>query len=249
MNTYTRTAHIVTQGKGGVGKSKAAADLAQALRHLKGRITAYDTDAVNRTLSRTRDLNAVAIELLDEGMQINPRNFDTLMVHLIERDIDAVIDVGSNGFLPLMHYLATSGAIEFLAMNGVRVLLHIIVAGGDELTDTSAGLATMMRLVNAPAVVWLNEHFGPVIKHGKTFEESAIYQEFAPQIFGIVTMPRHDPATTGRDLAEMKERGLTYEEAMAHPQFAGMPGFRILRVWNQIIDSVARATNQEGITA
>ncbi|MCD4505550.1 conjugal transfer protein TraL [Chromobacterium piscinae] len=242
MNTHTRTAHIVTNGKGGIGKSKAASDLAQALRHLQGQVTAYDTDAVNRTLSRTRALNATAIELLDDGMQINPRNFDTLMARLIDSETDAVIDVGSNGFLPLMHYLSTSGAVEFLAMNGVRVRLHIIVAGGDELTDTSTGLATMMRLVDAPAVVWLNEHFGPVVKNGKTFEESTIYQEFAPRIYGIITMPRLDPATTGRDLAEMKELGLTYEEAMTHHQFAGMPGFRILRAWNQILDSVAAST-------
>lgn len=244
MKTKKRTAHIVTNGKGGIGKSKAASDLAQVLRHLQGQATAYDTDAVNRTLSRTQTLNANAIELLGDGMQINPRKFDILIAQLIDSETDAVIDVGSNGFLPLMHYLATSGAIQFLAMHGVDTLLHIIVAGGDELTDTSTGLATMLRLVDAPAVVWLNEHFGPVVKNGKTFEESAIYQEFAPRINGIVTMPRHDAATTGRDLIEMKELGLTYEEAMAHPQFAGMPGFRILQVWNQILDSVAAATTE-----
>lgn len=248
-NQTTRTAHFVTQGKGGVGKSKAASDLTQALRHLKGAAAAYDTDAVNRTLSRTRSLGAIPIELLDETMQINPRGFDNLVAQLIEREHDAVIDVGSNGFLPLMNYLATSGAVDFLRMNGVAVMLHIIVAGGDELTDTTSGMVMMMDLVDAPAVIWLNEHFGPVAKNGKALVDTTIFQDRAHRISGTITMPRHDAATTGRDLAEMKELGLTYEEAMAHPQFGGMPGFRILRVWNQILDSVATAIRYEEATA
>lgn len=242
----TRTAHFVTQGKGGVGKSEAAKDLAQGIAALRGHVTVYDTDAVNRTISRTKALAAVGIELLDANMQINPRNFDTLMMQLINSETDAVIDVGSNGFLPLMHYLATSGAVEFLRQNGVDILLHIIIAGGKERADTANGFDQMLKRVPANAAAWLNHHFGEVKKDGRCFTEGQIFNDHRARIIGVVHMPRYDDTTTGGDIKEMTERGLTYAEAIADPQFAGMPAFRLRTAWQALLAQLQPVIDRAG---
>ena len=128
--------HLVIQAKGGVGKSFVAALLAQYLHDRSNdAVHCFDTDPSNHTLADYTALNAKVIELLDETSQtIDTSNFDGLMDSLIDGEGVGVVDNGTATFGPLMSYIAENDVGSELAAEGVRLVLHIPLNGGQEIT-------------------------------------------------------------------------------------------------------------------
>lgn len=225
-----KTAHFVMQGKGGCGKSLIAATLAQYLAASGDTPLCVDTDPVNRTFSRTKALGVRGLELLDSARQIDSRQFDTLIEMLLEHDGDAVVDNGASVFVPLMAYLAQSGALDLLRASGVDVVLHVPIIGGDALDDTANGFNALMSSTGADAVVWINPHFGAVTRDGKPFRDSTLATRYASRLRGVVELPEWDRATFGKDLAQMREHGLTFDEAANKPEYSAMARHRLSRM-------------------
>lgn len=226
--------HVVAQGKGGCGKSKTAVELVQALLARSHNVLSIDTDPINQTLKHHKGLPVRSLEILNSDRQIDSRKFDTMIEWILEHEGPAVIDNGATSFVPVTGYLAETGAIDFLAEHGRRVIFHTVLVGGQAMDDTLTGLQALLASSNAPIVVWINEFFGPVERDGRGFTDSAIYRDNRDRIHGIVTLRRRNPDTYGRDIAAMSQDALTYAEALTSDKFGPMPRHRLNQIWQDI---------------
>ncbi|MBQ9724684.1 MAG: hypothetical protein IJV56_05000 [Neisseriaceae bacterium] len=217
---FMKQVHISANGKGGIGKTLIAIMTSQYLRQYSGKqVFCFDTDPVNPTFSRYLSLNVEIINILNEQNDINKREFDTLVERLIGGDDNlAVVDNGAATFIPLMSYIVENDIIGLLQEQGVEVIFHIPLYGGDAFEDTIQGLATILeRLPAIKVVVWLNHNQNKIVFNGvSSFEETKIYKEFANRILGVVELPPRNAETFGVDIKEMTQRHLTVDEIKAN---------------------------------
>jgi hypothetical protein len=208
--------HMILQGKGGVGKSFIAALLAQ-YKASKGQPSlCIDTDPVNATFHGYQALGVRQIRLM-EGNEINPRRFDALVEMIAPSEQDVIIDNGASAFVPLTHYLISNQVPALLAGMGHELVLHTVVTGGQALLDTVNGFRQLASHFSSEAlfVVWLNPYWGPIEYQGQPFEETKAYQDRQSQISAIIHMPTLKEETFGRDLSDMLQARLTFDEALA----------------------------------
>lgn len=235
----TRRVHLTLQGKGGVGKSFVSALIAQFYRANGRPITCLDTDPVNATFSGYAALGADRVDLL-EGSKVSERRFDQMMERLLAEDTDFVVDNGAASFIPLSNYLIENQAVELLAQSGRQVVVHTVVTGGQALRDTLSGFASLAEQLprEASLVVWLNEFFGDIAMNGRGFEAMRAYETHRDRVAGIVRIPRQTSDTFGRDVEQMLDRKLTFEEVAASPDFGLMARQRLAMVRRAIFDQL-----------
>jgi secreted Zn-dependent insulinase-like peptidase len=152
-----------------------------------------------------------------------------------------VVDSGASTFLPLWHYLLENSALEFLSSVGRRVFVHTVITGGQALMDTLNGFRELAESTqDQNLVVWINEFFGRVEAEGKTFQEMAAYRDSADKVHGAVVILKRNQDTFGRDMEEMISRKLTFEEAIAAPEFHIMAKQRLKLVQRDLFDQLDR---------
>ncbi len=229
--------HVVAQGKGGVGKSFSSSLIAQYLKG-KEQVYCFDTDPVNPTFSRYKDLSPQVIKLLNESNNIDSRNFDSLIEQLIELPGVGVVDNGAATFVPLMSYMAENHVPELLAESGVRLIMHVPLNGGQALEDCLAGLSQTLRSIPADVVVWLNDHQGKVLKDDKSFTDFKVYKDNKDKIIGIIHIPNRNPDTYGKDIEHMTGLNLTFNEVATSPEFTLMPRQRLRTVQRDIFEQL-----------
>ncbi|MDO4997349.1 MAG: conjugal transfer protein TraL [Neisseria sp.] len=223
--------HFIAQGKGGVGKSTIAAFLADYLQNKSNLpLTCFDTDPVNPTFSRYKAFKVEVIKILTDSNDIDTRFFDGLIEQLVEKDGIAVVDNGAATFVPLMSYLAENEVATLLAENGVRLLIHVPLQGGQALKDCMTGLTQILNSIQAEVVVWLNEFQGAIEVDGKQFTEFNAYQQNKERIVGIVSIPSRNPDTYGKDIHEMSNLNLSLTEVVNSNHFGMMPRQRMKTV-------------------
>ncbi|PSJ79211.1 conjugal transfer protein TraL, partial [Neisseria iguanae] len=223
--------HFIAQGKGGVGKSTISAFLADYLKtHSEMPVWCFDTDPVNPTFSRYQSLQPEIIKILTEANNIDSRFFDCLIEQLVEKDGVGVIDNGAATFVPLMSYLAENEVPAFLAENGVRMVIHIPLSGGQALNDCLTGLSQTLNALQADVVVWLNDFQGSIEQDSKGFAEFKVYQQNKDRISGIVHIVNRNPDTFGADIKKMTSANLTLSEAQSSELFGLMPRQRLRTV-------------------
>lgn len=208
--------HMVLQGKGGVGKTVAAALLAQYMM-LKGRRPlCIDTDPVNASFHGYKALKAQRLPIMD-GDEINPRKFDDLVEMIAPAQEGAIIDNGASSFVPLAHYLLSNQVPALLQDLGHELVLHTLVTGGQALLDTVSGFAQLVTQFPQETrfVVWLNPFWGPIEHEGKSFIELKAYKDNKARVSAIIQIPQLKEQTYGRDLSDMLQKRLTFEEALA----------------------------------
>jgi hypothetical protein len=232
--------HLALQGKGGVGKSLVACILAQYFADRSRNVRCVDTDPVNRTLSQYRSLQAERIQLVEDGNRINQRGFDALMEHfLTATGVTFVVDNGASTFLPLWHYVLENNALRLLRDAGHRIYVHTVITGGQALADTLNGFAALAKTAeDRSIVIWINEYFGRVEAEGKSFHEMAAYRDHSGKVAGSVSIVRRNPDTFGRDVEEMVSRKLTFEEALAMPEFSLMSRQRLKVVQRDLFEQL-----------
>lgn len=210
--------HLVMQGKGGVGKSLLAFYLAQYVKDFKKKCLVFDTDPLNPTLSRTASLDAKVVKLLDDDRTTIVKSaFDEMIEACENLDSDAVIDIGSSSFVPMLEYCGKNDVFDLWQTMGHNCLIHSIITGKD-FTDTCDWFGEIMRrtrhLSSISSFVWLNPFTGPVEKDGRSFESTVQYQENKDRIRAILTMPL--PKSVGSlgmyAFNEMMAAGETFEE-------------------------------------
>ena len=222
---------FVLQGKGGVGKSLIASLLAQHYMGHGEKPLAIDTDPVNQTFTGYKAYGAEHLNIMD-GDDINPRAFDQLIerifTHAEQGGQVALIDNGASTFVPLSSYILQNGVVDLLAEAGHSVRIHTVITGAQALQDTMHGFVSLGRNIpNVPLVVWLNEYFGKISHNGKSFEESKAFKDHAGRVHALITIPAVKPETYGLDMEKMLNRRMTFEEAIASPDFSIMERQRL----------------------
>lgn len=124
--------------------------------------------------------------------------------------------------MALSSYLEDSNAIEILLDSGKQVYLHVV---GQSKNDTLTGLSGIAKRLGqkAPIVIWANEFFGLV----DPIEETAFYSEHSNKVFSIITVHERQKATFGKDIAQMLEKRLTFDEAIGSVDFNTMAKQRL----------------------
>ncbi|MEP3427965.1 MAG: conjugal transfer protein TraL [Hyphomicrobiales bacterium] len=216
-----KTVHLVMQGKGGAGKSLTSSMLVQYMHHADMSVQAIDLDPTTPTLSAIGALGALPIQIMD-GDDIDPRRFDEVMTTIFEAadGTHTVIDTGTSSFIATCSYLAENDAFDLLNEFGIEVYIHCPLCGGAALDDTFNSLLSILgHFQDVPVVVWLNEFFGPVVRDGRGFEESKVYQDNADRIAAVMRHPKVQAGTFGEDIRVMMAAKLSFVEAIQSDKF------------------------------
>ena len=234
--------HMILQGKGGVGKSFIAAVLAQYQLSQGRNPLCIDTDPVNSTFFGFKGLNVRRLHILD-GDEINSRNFDALVELMARSEDDVIIDNGASSFVPLSHYLISNQVPALLQEMGHELIVHTVITGSQALLDTVSGFAQLASQFPREAwfVVWLNPYWGPIEHEGKGFEQLKAYRDNKDRVSAIVQIPALKEETYGRDLSDMLQQRLTFDEALASESLTIMTRQRLKIVRGQLYDEVDKA--------
>lgn len=234
--------HMILQGKGGVGKSVVAALLAQYKAEKGHKTLCIDTDPVNATFHAYQALDVHQIALLEED-EIVPRRFDALVEIIAPSECDVIIDNGASAFVPLTHYLISNQVPAILAKMGHELVIHTVVTGGQALLDTVNGFRQLVGQfpTEASFVVWLNPFWGPIQHEGKPFDQLKAYLDCKSRIAAIVQIPALKPETFGRDLSDMLQSRLTFDEALATAALTIMTRQRLKIIKGKLFEHLDQA--------
>ena len=195
---------------------------------------------MNATFSGYKSIGAKRLQILD-GDEINTRHFDALVEHIAAASDDVIIDNGASAFVPLSHYLISNQVPALLTTMGHSLVIHTVVTGGQALLDTTNGFSQLVTQfpTDAAFVVWLNSYWGPIEHEGKSFEQLKVYINHRARVSGIVRIPSLKAETYGRDLSEMLQARLTFEEALSMPSLTIMTRQRLKIIQDQLYAQMA----------
>lgn len=235
--------HIILQGKGGVGKSFIAATLAQYKKSKELKPLCIDTDPVNATFYGYKALGVKRLQIM-EADEINPRSFDSLIEMIASAKDDVIIDNGASSFVQLSHFLISNQVPTLLAEMGHELVVHTVITGGQALLDTVSGFSQLVSQFPSEAlfVVWLNPYWGPIEHEGKGFEQMKAYTANKARVAAIVQIPSLKKETYGRDLSEMLQERLTFDEALALSSLTIMTRQRLKIIKGQLFGQLDNAT-------
>lgn len=229
------TAHFVMQGKGGAGKTFVSWLLTQYIKEHGNLVNGFDIDQQNPMLSSYKALPIKQIDLTakEDSSAIDRSKFDNLMHAILDTEGDSVIDTGAKEFTALVGYMEANGIIEVVTDAGKEVALHVVVAGSDMLSSCMSGLELVMEhLSSSPAsiYVWLNEHHGNLtFGTGKSFQDTQFWVKNKKRISGLITLERQ-PGEFAKQLAELREAALTFNEGKDSTEYGIIVKSRIHRM-------------------
>ena len=238
-NLQTLTAvNLFINSKGGVGKSHYSVLLTQAYQKAGLPVVAIDADPTSATFSSFLKLGVRRIQLM-EGDAINPRVFDGITEEFLTASANFVMDTGASAFVEFNRYLLKNNIPEHIHAAGKRLLAHIILAGGATFRETSANLEAMAAQMppSVELVVWINDHFGPVVPAGHKLQDLAVYKASAGRIGSIIHLADHtftESATFGADVKQMMSKGLTFAEVRQSPDFTLMSKARLKQIEDEV---------------
>lgn len=229
------TIHFILQGKGGCGKSFIAAMLAQFFQSKDADLKAFDTDQENTTFAQYQALGAQHVSVMNASRTIDAKRFDLLMESLVTQEGTFVIDNGANTFSPLLAYMVENDAVDFLREHGKTIYIHTVISGGDTLTDTANGFNSIAQGVNAPIVLWLNEHFGEMTAvDGTQVTDTKVFKDNKERLHAVLTLEARNHQTYGEDIRKMNAMRVTVDEVRGSPQFSLMEKQRVHNVAKDI---------------
>jgi hypothetical protein len=121
------------------------------------------------------------------------------------------------------------------------VYVHVPISGGEMLTDTLLGFKTLAE--SAPErnlVLWINEYFGPVARDGKSFNQMQVYLDHQDKVLASVGIPRRSADTYGETIRAMREKKLTFAEAIASPEFMLVQKSRLHIVRRELFEQLEK---------
>ena len=239
QQTAHPTIHLVLQGKGGVGKSLVASWLAEFLISRGQAVRCIDGDPVNRSMGQYKAFGAEKLDLLNQDGVLQRTRYDKLMERFLGEHAVYVVDSGATAFLPFWTYLVESDAVELMRRAGRTVYIHIPISAGEMLNDTLLGFKTLAAsATDRILVVWINEYFGPVSRDGKAFNQMQVYLDNQEKVVASVAIPDRNRDTFGESIRMMRERKLTFEEAVSSGDFGLMDRCRLERVRRELFEQL-----------
>jgi len=216
----TAAVHFVLQGKGGVGKSVVASWLAEFLSSHGQKVCAIDADPINRSLGQYKGLKPELLDLVNADGLVERNRFDALVDRFATGDGAFIVDAGATAFLPLWTYILETELMRVLRETGRTVYVHVPISGGEMLNDTLLGFKTLAESATERSlIVWLNEYFGPISREGKDFNQMQVYLDHRDKVLAVVGIPQRSADTYGETVRRMRERKMTFGEALQSPDF------------------------------
>ena len=242
--------HIVLQGKGGVGKSFVAAQLAQYFADRGLPTAVFDSDPTTPTLANYQALRVRYVNLMADD-DLDMTQFDVLANEIVDASKRVVVlDTGSSNFLPIVSYLKSNNVLEVFSEMGRHVVIHSVLVGGGSARETLAGLVSTAEGLAADGyVAWLNTYFGPVVFDGKQFEETRAFGMIKDKLTGVVRIKQRRSANNVLHLNAMREmtrRHLTYREVLASPEFSIWDRQRLKDAQRDVNDQLLAIFGGEG---
>jgi hypothetical protein len=134
--------------------------------------------------------------------------------------------------------LIENAVVASLERAGCAVYIHCVVTGGKAQKDTLVSFRDLAdRSESGNVVVWLNEYFGLAVADGKPIAEMKVFTDRKHQVRGLVRFAMHDKPTFGKDMEELFERGLTFQEAI-EGEFGLMSRQRIKFVRRELFEQL-----------
>lgn len=230
--------HFGLQGKGGCGKTFEAVLKSQWIEEIApGTLDGYDCDQENATYYGYKGLNVKSVNVMNDDRTIDRKKFDSMLLEILNnKGRNAVVDVGANTFSPLISYLMENDFFALLMDAGKKVYIHTIIAGGDNLKDTTAGFVSLASQTNCPIVLWLNENNA----WGNTgnFLQTEAFAKNAANVCGVVLLQGRNSDTFGDDIRRMTKARLTLREVMESPDFNMLERSRLNTVVRDVFNKL-----------
>ena len=236
--------HLIIQGKGGVGKTLVSSLLMQYFIDQDRKVIGLDTDPVNRSF---KDINSLKIQTVNlyknnQDTNIDYESLDKMLTDIIENPATYVIDNGAASFKPMMTYFITDGALEILFEHGYKVILHLIIATGQELNMTMTGTFDILEAMNKenllPVIVWINEKNGHFYDTEKIqFEDTEFYKKISDKIEGIIYLYKLSDAHR-LVFDEMLKNNYTFKDAKNSKDFLLVQKSRLNKIQKTIYEQI-----------
>ena len=212
--------HLVLQGKGGVGKSVVASWLAEFLIKRGQNVQCVDGDPVNRSLGQYKALRAEKLDLVNSDGLVQRTRYDALLERFATEEAVFVLDSGATAFLPFWTFVVETRMIDVVRSAGRQIYIHVPISGGEMLNDTLLGFKTLAESTSGKSlIVWINEYFGPVVREGKSFEQMQVCIDYHEKLLASIGIPQRSADTYGETIRLMREKKLTFDEAIQSPDF------------------------------
>lgn len=229
--------HLVMQGKGGVGKSFVAGNIAQYLKLNDPAALVIDTDPLTPTLSRFKALEPIHIQIADQA-EVHLEKFDEMIEMIINTKSSVVIDTGASTFLPLSKYLINYSIFEILHDEHQKeIYIHVVINAQtqNDLLSTVACLETIATSFPevTKLIIWLNEFGGKI----KGFEDSKIYHAIKDRVLAIIDVKDPDELSL-KDIGAMQNLFFTYDQAISSSDFRVISKSRLSRYKKSIFDQL-----------
>jgi hypothetical protein len=202
-------------------------------------VRCIDGDPVNRSLSQYKALPVEKLDLLSQEGLVMRARYDGLIGRFLTDEAVFVVDSGATAFLPFWTYIVESDVISILRGAGRRVYVHIPISGGEMLNDTLLGFKTLAETAAEKSlVVWINEYFGPVVRDGKNFDQMQVYLDNFEKVLTSIGIRQRPADTFGDNIRRMREKKLTFNEAIRTAEFYLVEKCRLQIVQHELFDQL-----------
>lgn len=252
-----KSVHIVLQCQGSIGKSFVSSMLCQYFRDYLGKtIVALDTDDVNPTLVRYKHLPVRLVKIYD-GNDPDPRKLDTIaeIVEDAGNGCHIIIDNGIGTFRVFHDWLLESRIIHNWIDTGIRVLLHVMIVGGQCMSTTINGFVDLAKNFNLEVpifVIWINDYFGNVqTLEYESFEEFTAYKEHANKIAAVIRFPDRPQPGFRLDLSRVMTARRTFANVLDNKDKWGLMTWNRMKLWwkdmcSELDDKLALLVDETG---
>ncbi|WP_166426110.1 AAA family ATPase [Paraglaciecola sp. 20A4] len=221
------TTHFSLGKKGGIGKSQSCVFLAQGLVKADRKVALIDLDPATSTIKKYAGLEVIElVDMIDrDSGEIDPARFDELIEIANERNDldDLIIDTGASNCITFFNYLARNDSFELFEAEGHRAIIHTVIKGGDDQTETLNTLSEINDLFpEIEKILWLNEY-----QHKLRFSEKGAegivdtkpFKDAKKKILAVFKLPYLVPATEAPQINKMNENGILFSEVKSSGLF------------------------------
>ena len=206
--------HLVTQKKGGVGKSAVAQMTAEFLGQSHGRAVCYDTDPSQPTFARVGRLNVRTVPILKND-EIDPMLINPMLNEIMGQDGPFVVDTGSSSYHALWNYIVGAGLFDLLGENDRPIVVHVPLAPQPDLEDTLSGFDEIAKhCPDRSIVVWLNEREHPIEVAGADFLDLKVAERNETKILSVILNKKQRHRWNRQYVGDMLKSHSTFEQAL-----------------------------------
>lgn len=218
MSLSKNSIHIVTQAKGGVGKSFISRLLIQYLReHMD--VFSFDADPLNDGLVSFKGLDAHKLDLKMINGNLDSRAYyDPLFETILLNDSCFLIDSGASTHINFISYIKGSDILNLFKEKGREIYFHVPLAGNIDFYDCYKELLKLAKLFpNNKFVLWENEFHG---KLEENYREDQNLKALS-NVIGIVTLKDLQSTPLLYDIELMNKKKLIFSEIEEHQNYFG----------------------------